>query len=228
MEYGFPFLAAIVVAVCNGLAAVLQKVSADKKHLVVTFNVGVILALLRNVPYLVGTLLDILAGGFTLLASHFLPLFLVQSLIATSIIFTSIFEFIILKQKITLKKLLAMAVSSSRFGHNCHCHYIALPRNPGWRLIQKLSFLHIARICDHLIGLWCLRTKTHLTAFGLAALSGVCFGMTSIGGRIFLVYPHPLWYIATNTIALAIVIYATLGPFFLYHCPATNYGLPQV
>ncbi len=210
MEYGIPFLAAIAVAICNGLAAVLQKVSANKKRLVVTLNFGIILALLRNWPYLAGTILDVLAGGFTLLASHTLPLFLVQSLIATSIIFTAIFERVIFKKKITLKSLLAMIVVLIGLGMIAvatHSHQANIIGS-AFKLILSISPLIVI-----VIGFWCLKTKTRSASFGLAALSGVCFGMTSVGGRI-LIYPDPVWHIVSNILAWIIVIYAILGLFF--------------
>jgi drug/metabolite transporter (DMT)-like permease len=210
MEYTYALLAAIGVAVFNGLAAVLQKVSADKKRLVQTFNFAIILTLLGSWPYLLGTTLDLFAGGLLLLASHSLPLFLVQSLIATSIVFTSIFELIIFKRKITSKKLLAITlvlVGLIMIATATEANKATLASN-FFKITLDLALLIIAAV-----GLWCLKNKTSLAAFGLSAISGICFSMVSVGGRI-LVYPHPGWHVISNPVIWMIIVYGALGLFF--------------
>jgi hypothetical protein len=91
-HYLFPLLAAFGCSMCNGTAAVLQKISADKEKNVQSLDTGFLLRLAQDKPYIVGVLLDILGWLFTLYAVQNLPLFLVEAVIASNIIVTAFLE----------------------------------------------------------------------------------------------------------------------------------------
>lgn len=210
MDYSIPLLAALAVAIFNGLAAVLQKVSADKHSRVTSFKSTVLFSLLKKGPYLLGSLLDLAAGGLTLLAAHSLPLFLVQALIATSVVFTALFEWAFFHKRITAKKLVAMLVVIAGLA------LVALATTPHHAKpiseTVKTVFILSPLVCL-LVGGWALRSKSAVASFSLGALSGVAFGAASILGRV-LVYPHPAWHVMANPLVWVLVLYAVLGLFF--------------
>ncbi len=75
------------------------------------------------------------------------------------------------------------------------------------------TVIYISPLIVVALGLWFLKSKANLASFGLASISGLCFGMTAVGGRI-IIYPHPIWHIISNLLAWIIVVYAILGLFF--------------
>src|SRR6266571_1594145 len=92
MTLWIPLSAAVGCAVCNGVAAVLQKQGADKETRAVSLHVGLLFRLLKKWPYVFGVILDGLAWALTLVAVHSLPLFVVQPVIALSVVVTAIVE----------------------------------------------------------------------------------------------------------------------------------------
>lgn len=83
-------IAAAGIAVCYGLATVLQSVGAKKTSASEGFDPGLIVRLLGSVPYLIGLALD--AGGFalTVVALQTLPLFVVEAFTAGALAVTAV------------------------------------------------------------------------------------------------------------------------------------------
>ena len=91
--------AAVACALCNGIAAIVQKVSADKARSIKGMDVAILARLFTELPYAAGLLLDGLAGFFTLIAVHSLPLFTVQTISASCVVITAYIERIVMHRK---------------------------------------------------------------------------------------------------------------------------------
>jgi hypothetical protein len=203
--------AAVGCALCNGIAAVLQKISADKAVPIRKIHHAVAATrLLKQLPYVGGIALDLLAGIFTLIAAHRLPLFLVQALIASSVLLTALLERIFMHR--ILHKNAYMAIGLVLLGLVC----LAIASHPehtartSAALRDAILYMPFALLA---LGAILIRTKTTSGAALMAVISGIAFGSISIIGRM-LVYPHPFWHVITNPLAGSLVVYAVMGMFF--------------
>ncbi|HUC87652.1 MAG TPA: hypothetical protein VMR95_00700 [Candidatus Binatia bacterium] len=209
MDLLIAYAAALGCSICNGVSTVLQKVGADHESGIHSFDLTFLLRLFRNVPYSIGTSLALMAYVLSLVALRVLPLFLVQALIAASIMVTAFGERLFLHKKLSKKTyralaiiifglvLLAISAISGR----------ADTSNHGARLLVELLPLPIA-----LIGLFFLYVRKTMAAGILAALAGLSFGNTSTIGRI-LVYPTPFWKVVENPLFACLVVSAILGQY---------------
>lgn len=206
-KYGLPLTAALACALCNGAAAVLQKISADKEKNVKSLDASFLWRLLQNKPYTAGILLDLLGWILTLYAVRLLPLFLVEAIIALNIVFAALFESFLRRQKLSwrlyaaisviLVGLVILAVSSSP--ERAHQPTAIV------RLLIILAPLPIG-----LIGYVLARSKGYRTSIGLASLGGFAFGYTSVIGRIF-TPSHPLWHTLFNPLIFSLIASGGLG-----------------
>ncbi|MDL2341479.1 MAG: hypothetical protein QFB87_00155 [Patescibacteria group bacterium] len=205
--YILPLIAALLCAVCNGSAAVLQKISADKEKNVQSLDAGLLWRLAQNKTYLAGIVLDILGWVFTLYAVHYLPLFLVEAIIAANIVFTALLERFVRHQALSRKAYTAISIILAGLV------LIALASapekaHPISRFIELLILLSPLPIA--LAGLLLARSKRYIACIGLAALGGLSFGDTSIIGRIF--SPSiPLWHTLYSPQVFALIASGTLG-----------------
>jgi hypothetical protein len=203
------YAAAIGCSFCNGISTVQQKIGADKEKIIHSFDFMFLLRLLRNFQYSFGTALEILAYLLSLVALRILPLFLVQSLIAASIVVTAFGERLILHRRLTRRTLwmlgtvlagLVLLAVSAVTGHANDSNYSA-------KILVEILPLPIA-----VAGLFFIHWRHILSAFFLAALGGLAFGNTSTIGRI-LVYPHPFWKIIENPLLASLILSAILGQY---------------
>jgi hypothetical protein len=208
-----PTFAAIVAAIgcslCNGISTVQQKIGADKEPNVTSFDATLLIRLLKNRAYMFGTTLELGGYGLSLIALRILPLFLVQSVIAASVVVTAFGERLILHTRISHRNgwaittvlcglvLLAVGAVPSR----------ATVGSGTVRLILELSPLFLG-----ILGLIFIYIRNKVSAIVLAALAGLSFGNTSTIGRI-IVYPHPLWKLIENPLTWGLVISALLGQY---------------
>jgi len=84
------FLAAVGIAVSYGLATVLQSVGARRETAKDGFDPGLLVRLLRSVPYMIGLGLDGLGFVLTVLALQSLPLFVVEAFTAAALAVTAV------------------------------------------------------------------------------------------------------------------------------------------
>ncbi|HUC95747.1 MAG TPA: hypothetical protein VMR76_02180 [Candidatus Saccharimonadia bacterium] len=205
--YAFALLAAFASALCNGTTAVLQKVSADKEKSVSTLDVRLLFRLFQDKPYSIGILLDLLGWVFTLIAVHYLPLFLVAAVIASGVIVTALIERLFRHQKIRFRSymailiivvglvLLAVASSSQK----------VRPISDVVRYSILLVPIPIA-----ILGYVLARSKRYKVTIVLGILSGVAFSGTSIVGRIFK-FSKPLWHTVYSPLVFSIIASGILG-----------------
>ena len=210
MTFWLALLAAFGTAVFNGGAAILQKMGADKHDNATSADVGLLIKLYRDIPYLLGTLLDLIAWMLTLYAVHSLPLFVVQPITAFSIVITLYVEKFLFKRQLgrstmtaiglILAGLVLLAASAN-----------AEATEPVDGLIRYALIL--APIPLALAGALLTRLTTHYATIALAAIAGVCFGGTAIIGRMAAINLLD-WQSICSLEFLSIVAYGLVGILF--------------
>lgn len=190
MLYALSLGAAFAAALCVGTAAVLQKIGADEEKKVRSLDVRLLWELAGDLPYIIGVCLDGASWVLTLFAVHYLPLFLVQTIIAMNIAITAILEAIFFRRQ--LGRLRYGAITLIVLG----LILLAITAAPGkigvitpsikWAML--LGVIPIAAA-----GAVLARHRSYLATIGIAGLSGIAFGQTAVIGRIFQLY-SPLWH----------------------------------
>jgi drug/metabolite transporter (DMT)-like permease len=210
MTPAIALLAAIGSSLCNGVSTVQQKVGADKEKVVRSFDFFFLFRLIKNIPYLIGTFLEVGGYGLSLIALRILPLFLVQALIAASIIVTAFGERVFLHRhlpKKTYASLFAVLIGLALLGYGAVANH-ATVNNQVAKLVVEVFPIPIA-----LLGLvFIYIRRKRLSAMILAVLGGLAFGNTSVIGRI-LIYPHPYWKLIENPLVWSLIASAILGQY---------------
>jgi len=203
-------LAAIGCAVFNGVAAILEKTGASKHETAKSVHPNLLWRLRKNLAYVIGIVLDLFAWALTLVAVHNLPLFIVQPIIACSVIITLLIEHFLFKHKLSSKfigsvgiillGLVLLAVVSTPEKSQ------AISHNLKWLIVLSPVLLL-------LLGSVFSKIQKHYSIFTLAALSGISFGGVSVAGRV-LVIKQPYVHILYSSLMLAIIAYGILGILF--------------
>lgn len=207
MIFKLALLAAVGVALCNGVAAVLEKISADKQVNATRIQISFLARLLSDWPYLLGLLLDFSAWPLTLIAVHTLPLFVVQPIVAFSIVVTVLIDTIILKRALTRRALVAIGV--------IFLGLILLSLTASAQKAQPVGqlvkwFIVFSPLLLVALGSLVAKTKRHYSAAILAGLSGLAFGGTAITGRM-LVFTHPYWLVLYSPLLWSLFAYGLVG-----------------
>jgi drug/metabolite transporter (DMT)-like permease len=200
-------LAAFGCALCNGLAAVLQKIGVDKTAAASSLRVGLFFWLLRSWPYLAGTVLDGVAWILTLIAVHSLPLFVVQPIIACSVVITVLVESLVLHKRLRLQTIIAIS-----------CIVVGLlvlattAAPEGSASVSGLvrPVIILMPLPIGVAGAIFAKLETHLATITLAALSGLAFGGTAIVGRM-LRFSTPYWHVFLSPLFVALLAYGLSG-----------------
>jgi drug/metabolite transporter (DMT)-like permease len=153
--------------------------------------------------------LELVGYGLSLVSLRILPLFLVQSVIAASVVVTAIGEQIFLHQRVTRHSRLAIGIVLLGL---VLLSIGAVPSRAsgGDSLIR--TCLELSPIVIGVLGVSFMYTRKKLSAVILAALAGLSFGNTSTIGRI-IIYPHPLWELVENPLSWALIVSALLGQY---------------
>lgn len=207
MMYWIALLAALGVAVSNGIAAVLQKISADKQKRISSKNIGLVLLMLRDWPYLVGLLLDGLAWLLTLVAVHSLPLFVVQPIIALSVVVTALVERLFFRRKLGTRVTVAIICIVGGL--------LILSMQSTVQHAQPISetlrfVIMVAPLIIGAIGLGAMKNTSRWATITLAGLAGVAFGGTSIVGRM-LNFSESFWRVFASPLFVVLLAYGIVG-----------------
>jgi len=196
----------LLAALCYGAGSVFQASAAQGTHAGSGLDAKVLARLISQWPYLVGLGLD--GAGFLLglVAIQFLPLFLAESMFASSVGVTAVLAVIFLKVKLSGREKFALG------GLMVGLMLLAISARPeqappiaeagGWILLGlSLLCLPVA---------W-LATKTgKYQGAALAAVSGLAYSGLGISARVFVV-PSPWWHAISNPLLYAIVIFGIIG-----------------
>ncbi len=207
MIFWLALAAAFGCAVCNGVAAVLQKTSADKETRATSINVGLLWRLIQDWPYIVGLVLDGLAWILTLVAVHTLPLFVVQPIIAFSVVVTALIDRFVLQRRLGSRANIAMLCI---FAGLALLALTAAPeRAKAVNDIVRWAIM-LAPLPLVLAGSVFAKTQKPYATIVLGIISGVAFGGTAIVGRM-LSFPQPYWHLLLNPLLWALLAYGLVG-----------------
>ncbi len=200
-------LTALGAAVLNGAAAILEKVGSSKVAAIKSPSPMILWKLKGSIPYNLGILFDLLGWGLALFAVHFLPLFIVQPILACGIIVTVLIELYLLKTRLNRQfiisiiviilglVLLALTATPEKAVHTGNSINLGITLFPAILLILGILFSS--------------KTKA-FNSFVLAALGGLAFGGVAIAGRM-IHFNYPLVKLLINPIAISLVAYGLIG-----------------
>lgn len=199
--------AAALTALCNGVTAILQKVGADEHERVTSINPRFFVRLTHSTPYLIGVALDFIGWTLTLIAVHSLPLYLVESIIASCVVVTAIIERFVMHRHLNNKSYIAIVIVMLGL---VLLALVASPDNSvdvssRVRLLVTIGPLPLACVAAFLV-----KSRSKIAVGCIAALSGVSFCGTAIVGRIF-IYEAPYWKLLLNPLTWSVVGYGLLG-----------------
>jgi drug/metabolite transporter (DMT)-like permease len=201
--------AAIGCSLCNGISTVQQKIGADRERTIRKIDLMILIRLMKDIPYVFGIGLALAGYGLSLIALRVLPLFLVQSVIAASVIVTAFGEQFILHRRLGKRTYFALAyviVGLTLLSVSAVSGHATYGTNLARRLIEIMPAALI------ILGIIFIYARGVISSIMLAALGGLAFGNTSTIGRI-LVYPHPLWKLIDNPLIYSLIASALIGQY---------------
>jgi hypothetical protein len=197
---------AIFAALAYGGASVLQGVAAQRTEHGSGLDPRLMLRLAHSVPYVSGVSLDLAAFLASLVALRTLPLFLVQSAVASSVGVTAIIAAAIgvrlRRREVTSlivlgSGLLLLAISAQPEQGT------PLAQTYRWGLLASVVLLGTA-------GAITARSRGPSSAAVLAVLAGLAFTVVAVSARS-LAMPSPLWHSLADPGLWAILAHGALG-----------------
>jgi drug/metabolite transporter (DMT)-like permease len=203
-------LGAFAAALCYGIGSVLQAVGAARTRSGAALDPRLLGRLLTQGPYLAGVGFDAVGFLASVLALRSLPLFLVESAVASSIGVTALLAARFLKVRLRRAEwvalgavaagLVLLAVSAQPDAGR------ALSRAGGYVLLGGVAVAVAAAAASA----WLSPGRA---GAALAADAGLAFGGVGVAART-LQLPHPLWQLVGDPVAWSLVAYGVLGMLF--------------
>jgi drug/metabolite transporter (DMT)-like permease len=197
---------ALFAALSYGSASVLQSIAAQKTESSPGLDPQLFVRLARSAPYLLGLGLDGAAFLASLVALRTLPLFLVQSAVASSVGVTAVIAGVI-GARLRGREIASLVVLG------CGLLLLAVSAQPEqgrpltlpvrWSLLSCVVILGAA-------GALAARSETRSGASALAVLSGLAFTVVAVSARALTV-PSPVWHVLTDPGLWAIITLGGLG-----------------
>jgi drug/metabolite transporter (DMT)-like permease len=201
-------LSAFAAAVLYGVGTLLQAVGLDRASGQPGATPAARIWAARL--YGAGLVLDALGFLASLAALRTLPLFVVESALASSVAVTAVLAVVVLRERLARAELLALV------GVGAGLVALAGAAEPGrgrplgavggWVLLGSALVLAA-------LGAVALRPRAGVGAAMLAVVAGLGFGGTGVAARV-LVLPHPLSHVLGDPELWALVAYAVLGLVF--------------
>jgi drug/metabolite transporter (DMT)-like permease len=199
--------AAVACAICYGVGSVLEQVGARRGETATSIDPRLFLRLARELPYVAGLGLDALGWVLSLLALRTLPLFLVQSAVASSIAVTAVMAWLILHIRLVWRQGVAIAVIVVGL---VLLAIAAAPDSAAPVGVVFRSAMVVGVFALAMAGAWLARSGVERGAVGLAIVSGLAFSGTAISARILPV-PDGRAGLVHEPLAWALVGYGVLG-----------------
>jgi len=199
----------LFAALGYGCASVLQSVAARRASSGSGLDPRLLVRLARSAPYISGLGLDLIAFAASLVALRTLPLFLVQSAVASSVGVTAVVAATIgvrlhsreIASLVVLGAGLLLLASSAQPEPGA-----PLTLGTRWGLLSTAVLLGAA-------GVLAARGKGRSSAHALAVLAGLAFTVVAVTARSLTV-PRPLWHLLADPGLWAILALGMLGMLF--------------
>lgn len=177
----FGLLGAVAASLCYGIASVLQALAARQTEQSQGLDPRLMLRLVRSWRFLLGTGLDGLAFLFSLAALRTLPLFAVQSIVASFLAVTAVLGAIFLHLRLRRSDVIGVAVvvvGLIMVGLSAAKEQPGVP-NPSahWGVL-------VAAVLLVALAVPLARLSGSAGAAALGALAGLGFGATSVAARV--------------------------------------------
>jgi drug/metabolite transporter (DMT)-like permease len=201
-----PYLLAGAAALCYGFATVLQAVGA-RRAVGAGLGARLLVRLLRQLPYLAGTALDVSGFALSVAALRSLPLFLVQSLVAASVGVTAVAAVLLLRARLRAVEVLALVVLAAGLV------LLSVGAQPGAArpLTRAGQVLLLGAALVVAAGASAAgRARGPRAAVGLAAVAGAAFAGVGIAAR-GLPTPRPWWHLLAAPAAWALAVCGVVG-----------------
>ena len=197
---------ALFAALAYGSASVLQGIAAQRAESSAGLDPRLMVRLARSVPYVSGLSLDAAAFVASLVALRTLPLFLVQSAVASSVGVTAIIAAIIgvrlrgreVASLVVLGAGLLLLATSAQPEQGT-----PLPLASRWAMLASVVLLAVA-------GSIVARRGGRSSSPALAVLAGLAFTVVAVAARSLSV-PSPPWHALADPGLWAIVAHGALG-----------------
>lgn len=205
--FGLGILAVACCALCNGAAAILQKIGANSQAEVDSLDARLLLRLAKNVPYIAGVALDLLGWILTVFAVRHIPLFLAEAVIASSVAVTALLERLVLKRPLRRGTAISIGVifaGLALVGSSATSEHAA-------RVHGALAWsIGLAPVVCLLVGAGAARMRGAHSAMGLAVIGGLAFGGTSVVGRV-LPFNDAWWQLPAQPLFWSLALYGLAG-----------------
>lgn len=174
-------IGAFAAAVCYGVASVLQAVAARRTETVEGLDPRLALRLVRSWPYLLGIGLDAFAFLLSIAALRSLPLFVVQSIVASFLAITAVLGAIFLYMPLSRSDRIALAVVLAGLVlvalSAAEDRAVSVSSGERWGVLVAAVVLGVLAVP---LG----RIKGARGAAALGALAGLAFGAVAVAARI--------------------------------------------
>jgi len=200
-------LGAFAAALCYGAASILQAVGAARTGPAAALDPRLLGRLLTQGPYLAGTALDGVGFVASVLALRTLPLFLVESAVASSIGVTAVLAARFLHVHLLRADQVALVVVAVGLALLA----VSAQPAPGRRLSAGGGYALAAGVLV-VVGLALASARLPSGRAGalLAAAAGLSFAGVGVAARS-VALPHPLWHLVGDPVAWSLVAYGVLG-----------------
>ncbi|NQU36448.1 MAG: hypothetical protein HQ526_02490 [Actinobacteria bacterium] len=200
---------ALLAAFFFAIGSILQSYAASRTESAGALDPRFFIRMLKQLPYLVGLASDFVGFLFSLVALQFLPLFLSEALLASSVGITAILAVLFLKVK--LSPMERLAVPGLIVGLVC----LAISAQPGEaaQISMTARWFELVGVAVIVI-LAVLSTKLPPAKAGVAVaiVSGLSFSGMGIATRS-LDIPDQWWMLIREPDAYAVLLYGAIGIF---------------
>ncbi len=197
----------VVVVVGYGVGTVFQAIGAARADRAGYLDVGLLLRLARQGPYVLGLAFDAVAFVAAVVALQHLPLFVVQAAVAASVGVTAVVASAVLDVRLSAaehRALFALVGGLALLA-------VAARPEPGAHLDTVSQWLVLAGVpVVIVVGVISARRPGSAAALGLAVAAGAGFASTAIAARATHV-PTPAWHLAFEPLTIALVAYGACG-----------------
>lgn len=200
-------LGAFAAAIFYGFGSVLQAVAAARTRSGAALDPRLLARLLTQGPYLAGVGLDAVGFVASVLALRTLPLFLVESAVASSIAVTAVLAARFLH--VTLHRAQVLALAAVAVG----LVLLAASAQPdaGRALTTRGGYVLAGGVVlTVVVAALSARLPAGRAGAVLAADAGLAFAGVGVAART-VVLPHPLWHLAGDPVAWSLAAYGVLG-----------------